>query len=132
MGIFRSIVEKLKEIEERAMSREEALQYFFEYIKRNYPDKEFQHKDMPGVPRAFLKEMERQTAGTYWIDSNPEIFAAETLLMALCHQGLLKRRDVERNVYGDQDIFFSLTPKWKQDKSSLWLTVKGVNENATK
>ena len=95
-------------------ARGEAFKHFFEYIIRNYPGKEFQRKDMPKVSKAFLKEIERQTAGTYWIDSSPSIFAAETLLMDMCQHGLLRKREVKRNVYGDTDIFFSLTAKGKR------------------
>lgn len=92
----------------------EAFKQFFEHIKKTYPDKEFQREDMPKVPKAFLKEVERQTAGTHWIDSSPSIAAAEALLIDMCNNGLLKRRDVKRNVYGDMDIFFSLTAEGKR------------------
>jgi hypothetical protein len=95
-------------------ARGEAFKQFFEHIKKNYPDKEFQRQDMPQVPKAFLAEVERQTAGTHWIDSSPDIAAAEAILIDMCNNGLLKRRDVEVNVYGDMDIFFSLTAEGKR------------------
>lgn len=92
----------------------EAFKQLFEHIKRHYPDQEFQRKDMPKVSKAFLKEIEHQTAGTYWIDSSPSVFAIETILIEMCKHGLLKKKEVERNVYGDTDILFSLTPKGKR------------------
>ena len=90
-------------------ARGEAFKQFFEHH-----DKEFQRKDMPQVLKAFLKEVERQTAGTHWIGSSPSIAAAETLLIDMCQLGLLKKREVKINVYGDKDIFFSLTVKGKR------------------
>ena len=98
-------------------ARGEAFKQFFEYIRKSYPDEEFQRKDMPKAPKAFLKEIERQTEGTRWIGSSPDIFAAENLLVEMCHHGLLNKREVKRNVYGDMDIFFSLTAKGKRTEA---------------
>ena len=97
-----------------ADDRGKAFSDFFEYIKKTYPDAEFQRKDMPQVRKAFLKQAERLTEGTHWIDSSPSIMAAEALLVEMCQHGLLEKREVKRNVYGDMDIFFSLTAKGKQ------------------
>ena len=100
-------------------ARGEAFKQLFEHIKGNYPDKKFQRKDMPQVPRAFPKEVERQTAGTHWMDSSPSIAAAEALLIDMCNHELSKRRDVKINVYGDMHVFFSLTAEGKRTEVVL-------------
>jgi len=93
-----------------------AFKKLFEYIKKKFPDKEFQRKDMPEVPKDYLNEVKMQTAGTYWIDSSPSICAIETLLIDMCNNELLQKREVQRNQWGDMDIFFSLTTKGKQSE----------------
>jgi len=73
-----------------------AFKKLFEYIKKKFPDKEFQRKDMPEVPKDYLNEVKMQTAGTYWIDSSPSICAIETLLIDMCNNELLQKREVQR------------------------------------
>jgi hypothetical protein len=95
-------------------NRGKAFSQLFEYIKKNYPDREFERVNMPEVSTEFLNEILAQTAETNWITATPKSYAKEALLIDMCQQGLLKTREMARNDYGDKDIFFSLTDKGKQ------------------
>jgi len=92
-----------------------AFKTLFDFIKRDFYDKEFCVEDLPDVNEAFVKEVDQamNKSKIFWLGPGADKQAKIEILVKMSRVGLLSYR---RPSLSEEKVFYNLTEEGKQAK----------------